>query len=334
MLEDISKGKENFNPVAIEIHPTAMCNHRCVHCSYKERNESRASLSQDIMKRLVSSIIKMGIRAAYFSGGGEPTLYPGLASYIEELSSGGVECSIITNGSYFEEAGIIPIANKLNYIAVSVPGVDEDTFKQITGTHNLAKVLALPGKIKDFHGENSPVLGSRIVITNKNYKQVGDFLRAIRESRFDYALFKIVRDYEDNGQGLSEQEEEYLRAEVNEYKDLDDNFTNIRNIFGYRQKIEFVGKCWTNQYGMIANVSTDGKVYPNIVEIDKPEFCIGDLYKEPLEKMWNSSRHNMVKQISNEKWLNGNCKNCRAMSYNRIINDITQRLPNNFDAFI
>lgn len=31
ILEEISKGKEDFNPIAIEIHPTAMCNHRCIH---------------------------------------------------------------------------------------------------------------------------------------------------------------------------------------------------------------------------------------------------------------------------------------------------------------
>ena len=37
MLEDVAKGKEGFSPVAIEVHPTAVCNHRCIHCSYKER---------------------------------------------------------------------------------------------------------------------------------------------------------------------------------------------------------------------------------------------------------------------------------------------------------
>ena len=105
MLEDISRGRTDFNPVAIEIHPTAMCNHRCTHCSYKERNESRASIRKDVMDQLVNSIIKMGIRAVYFSGGGEPTLYPGLREYIEKLYAHKVECSIITNGSCFAQMG-------------------------------------------------------------------------------------------------------------------------------------------------------------------------------------------------------------------------------------
>lgn len=334
MLEDIAKGRTEFNPVAIEIHPTAACNHRCIHCSYKERNESRASLPKEVMDRLTESIIQMKIQAVYFSGGGEPTLYPGLAGYIEKLTENGVECSILTNGSCFEEMGLIPIADRLNYIAVSLPGVSEEVFETITGTRNLEKVLTLPGKIRAIHGGNSPVIGSRVVLTNKNYKQVGDFLRVIRERGFDYALFKIVRDYEDNGQGLSEEEETYLREEVQTYRDLDDRFTNIQNIFGYKTLPEFQNGCWVNRYGMLANVGTDGKVYPNIVEIDKEEFCIGDLREETLEEMWNGPRHAEVKKRSDEKWAGGTCRNCRAMAYNAIINRWIDQLPAYFDPFI
>lgn len=334
MLEDISRGKKDFTPIAVEVHPTAVCNHRCIHCSYKERNENRASLSPQIMSQLVDSIIKMNIRAAYFSGGGEPTLYPNLAGYIEKLHDNGVECSIITNASCFDEMGLIPLANKLNYIAVSVPAIDTDTFKTITGTDNLEKVLALPSKIKKYHQGHSPIIGSRIVLTNKNYKCVKDFLETIKERKFDYALFKIVRDYEDNGQGLGKDEENYLKSIIEECNEIDENFTNLRSIFNYRRTPEFVNKCWINQYGMLANVSTDGRVYPNIVEIDKEEYCIGNLYEKTLDEMWNSEQHNKVKERSNQKWLSGKCKNCRAISYNNIINSINSEMPNYFDPFI
>lgn len=334
MLEDISKGKDSFSPIAIEIHPTAVCNHRCIHCSYKERNENRLSLSSEVMEKLVNSIIAMNIRAVYFSGGGEPTLYPNLSGYIEKLCNNGVECSIITNASCFDEMGLIPIADKLNYIAVSVPAIDDETFRSITKTDNLEKVLSLPSQIKKCHGENSPIIGSRVVLTNKNYKCVEDFLRIIKERQFDYALFKIVRDYEDNGQGLSPEEEEYLKNIIQGYEEIDDKFTNLRSIFNYRQAPEFINKCWINQFGMLANVSTDGRVYPNIVEIDREEFCIGNLYETSLEEMWNSEQHDKVKERSNTKWLSGKCKNCRAIAYNNIINSLNLKLPRYFDPFI
>ncbi len=334
MLESISKGQVNFFPIAVEIHPTAMCNHRCVHCSYKERNESRATLSHTVMSDLIRSIIKMGVRAVYFSGGGEPTLFPNLSDYIQRLSDNNVECSIITNGSCFEQMNLIPIADRLNYIAVSVPAVDKQTFNEITGTDNLERVLSLPGKIKLWHGEKSPIIGSRVILTNKNYKKVNEFLSIIKENGFDYALFKIVRDYEDNGQGLRPDEEKELKDEILQCVDVDKNFTNIHSIFEYRKKPDFINKCWVNQFGMIANVSTDGKVYPNIVEIDKEDFCIGDLYRQSLDEMWNSERHKAVKQRSNEKCGRGECKNCRAISYNQIINQMESIRPLYFDPFI
>ena len=62
--------------------------------------------------------------------------------------------------------------------------------------------------------------------------------------------------------------------------------------------------------------------------------CIGDLNEMSLEEMWNSPRHQKVKELSNEKWRNGECKNCRAMAYNNIINHINQTLPRYFDPFI
>lgn len=333
-LEGIVKGQSDFGPIAIEIHPTAKCNHKCIHCSYKKRNEGRVSISQDVMKNLIDSIITLGVRAVYFSGGGEPSMYPGLSGYIEKLHTNHVEVSMITNGSIFEKMGLIEVADKLNYIAVSVPAVDGDTFEEITGTRNLEKVLRLPRAIKEIHGENSPVVGSRIILTNRNYSKVREFLITIKEYGFDYALFKIVRDYEDNGQGLTIEEENYLKREIENLWDVDDSFTNIKSVFSYRKPVPPVNRCWINSLGLLANINTDGKVYPNVVEIDQPEFCIGDLNTQSLEKIWNSERHQDVKRHSNEKWLSSKCKNCRAISYNIIINEIMDRIPCYYDAFI
>lgn len=332
--KEILEGKTDFGPIAVEVHPTAKCNHACIHCSYKERNASRNEISQESMEKLIDSLIEMKVEAVYFSGGGEPTLYPNLASYVDKLYQAGIEVALLTNGTYFERAGLIDIADRFNYIAFSVPGASDEVFETITGKNLLDNVLSVPAKIKEKHGENSPILGSRIVLTNKNYKQVRTFLELMKEKQFDYALYKVVRDYEDSGQGLGKAEEEFLRQEITQMGDLDERYTNLNTIFNYRKPIEFENNCWVNQWGWLANISTDGKVYPNIVEIDHPEFCIGDINEQSLKEMWNSPRHQEVKEISNKKWANGECKNCRAMSYNAIINRQLGILPNTYDPFI
>lgn len=332
--QQVLEGKTDFNPIAVEVHPTAKCNHACVHCSYKERNANRDELSQEIMERLVHSLMELKVEAVYFSGGGEPTLYPNLARYVKMLSQAGIEVALLTNGTYFEQAGLIDIADCFNYIAFSVPGASSEVFESITGKNLLENVLSIPEKIKKKFGDRSPVLGSRIVLTNQNYKQMQMLLWLMRERKFDYALFKVVRDYEESGQGLGIDEEKYLRNEIEKMGRIDDDFTNLNYIFNYRKKADFVGNCWINQWGWLANISTDGKIYPNIVEIDQEDFCIGDLHEQPLEEIWNSARHREVKRKSQEKWLNGECKNCRAISYNSIINEHMALMPKVYDAFI
>lgn len=332
--DEILRGKTDFSPIAVEVHPTAKCNHACIHCSYKERNAYRNELPQEIMKRLIQSLIKLKVEAVYFSGGGEPTLYPNLDYYVKILSAAGIEVALITNGTCFEQTKLIHVADCFNYIAFSVPGANEEVFASITGKRLLENVLSVPEKIKEKFGSKSPVLGARVVLTNQNYKQVEAFLKLLKERKFDYVLFKVVRDYEESGQGLGKAEENYLRKTIEELGVIDDEFTNLKHIFDYRNEVDFIGDCWMNRWGWLANISTDGKVYPNIVEIDHEEFLIGDLYEQSLEEIWNSPRHEEVKKISQETWLNGKCKNCRAISYNTIVNNHFKCMPKEYDAFI
>lgn len=336
-FKEYMNGKTDFNPWSIEIHPTAKCNHRCIHCSYKARNESRISINQDAMEKLITSVINMKIKGVYFSGGGEPTLYPNLKKYIEKLYKESIEVSLITNGTLLEESGIIDIANMLNYIAISVPSCNETTFEKITNSKFLNKVLEAPKKIKDKHGLQAPIIGSRIVITNLIYKEVPEILETMKERGFDYAIFKVVRDYEDRGLGLSQDKENYLKEKINELKDknkINSNFTNLDKIFDFKKEVKFSEVCITNQLGMIANVNTDGTIYPNIVHIGDLDFCIGNINEEILTKIWNSKRHREVKENSNMKWKKCECKNCRAIGYNQIIDTILKSVPKELDPFI
>jgi radical SAM protein with 4Fe4S-binding SPASM domain len=156
----------------------------------------------------------------------------------------------------------------------------------------------------------------------------------LREHQVDYVLFKIVRDYEDTGLGLTTENEDELQKEITDIgESAEDSFTNIKSIFSYRSPKPF-SRCYINELGYIANIDVDGKVYPNIVEIGDEEFLIGDLYKEKLEEMWNGKNHQKVKQTSLDKCRAGKCENCRAIAYNGIIEEFLSKLPSGYDNFI
>lgn len=331
------KGEFNFMPWSVEIHPTARCNHKCIHCSYKERNEKRDSIKIEVMNQLINSIVDMKVKGVYFSGGGEPTVYPELIKYIERLYKSGVEVALLTNGTLLEKSGIIDGANMLNYIAISVPSCDQIVFEKITGSKLLNDVLEVPEKIKNLHQEFSPIIGARIVITNLIYKEVDSILQTVKDKKFDYALFKVVRDYEDRGLGLGREEEAYLKNSIIKMKaeeKIDDSFTNLEYIFSFKKDTKYSEKCLTNEMGMIANINTDGKVYPNIIYIGDDDFCIGDINKGSLEEIWNSDNHIKVKVNSNKKWKSKECENCRAISYNQIMDEFLEKVPSEEDPFI
>lgn len=336
-LADYREGKHDFAPWSVEIHPTARCNHSCIHCSYKERNESRCHMDKGVFDKLIDSLIAMKVKGVYFSGGGEPCIYEGLADAVVKLYENGVESALVSNGSLIESSGVLDVADYFNYIALSVPSCTEDLFKKITGTPNMSKVLAIPSKIKERFGDKSPVIGSRVVVTNLIVDEVPHILETIKEREFDYAIFKIVRDYEDRGLGVSDEKAKELEDVIKRLLDedkIDHNFTNLDTVFQYRKPYTRSSICHINQMGLLAAVTPEGDVYPNISEIGKEEFLVGNLYQNSFEEIWYGSRHDEVKAISNKRWNCGDCKNCRAISYNMIMEELLKKLPIQMDPFI
>jgi radical SAM protein with 4Fe4S-binding SPASM domain len=286
------------------------------------------------MDDLVKSIINMKVKAVYFSGGGEPTIYPHISKYVEMLYNNGVEVALLTNGTLLEQVGIIDIAYMFNYIAVSVPAVTRENFSYITGSNNLDKVLNCADIIKSMHRDKSPIIGARVVLTSIIYKETEKILSVLKDKNYDYVLFKIVRDYEDRGLGIKEDQMEILKKIIESIGPLDNKFTNLDRIFDYKiQKLNH-DKCIINEMGILANVNADGKVYPNIVEIGQENFCIGNLYDASLEKMWHGRIHDRVKEESHKKWSSKECKNCRSIAYNNIIYELLDKMPSVIEKFI
>ena len=330
-------GRTDFYPWSVEIHPTAKCNHSCIHCSYMERNENRAELDRETYDELIEAIIRMKVHGVFFSGGGEPCIYPYLKESIVRLHQQGVEVSIITNGTLLEKMGIIEVANHLNYIAVSVPSCDPTMYEKITGKPYLDRVLEIPSLIHMKHGESSPIIGTRVVITNLIAEEVPKIHDTLKDKGFDYANFKIVRDYESRGLGVSEEVEKRLRSKIEDMKaagKIDSRYTNVDRIFDYRKPYEPKGTCHINRMGLLAAITPEGDVFHNISEIGREEFRIGNLHDDTFDKLWNSEKHQAVKDASHRLWCSGNCENCRSIGFNLRINEVIEGMPAKMDPFI
>ena len=81
VLEFVETG--NTAPVLVEVDPSNACNHACFFCisSYIHLPESKkletydkSQMSREMMLQLCEDMIRMGVRAINWTGGGEPTL--------------------------------------------------------------------------------------------------------------------------------------------------------------------------------------------------------------------------------------------------------------------
>lgn len=136
-LDRIESQKESevAHPAHVLFHTCDECNLSCVHCPY---THSRSKLSREAFLSLCFAIsTNKNIRACSFSGGGEPTLQPGLAEGIKILR--GKQLGLITNGTMLESLG--DAAAYLSWVNVSLDSVTPYEFELYKGVQLFNRVV-------------------------------------------------------------------------------------------------------------------------------------------------------------------------------------------------
>lgn len=126
------------------------CNLACVYCVSGEDELSRADVAGDsrslqadellqMIRRLHQQLKLTNVRLT----GGEPLLYPGLASLIAGIRELGVRSvRLTTNGFLLERQAALLRKAGLEAINVSLDAVDEAVFFQMTRRHSAARVIS------------------------------------------------------------------------------------------------------------------------------------------------------------------------------------------------
>ena len=322
-IERNSQNKNILGPVAVEFHWCTTCNYNCVHCSYAQRRKNFKVLSQEVVEQTVKDLINLGVKAVYFSGGGEPTTYKNWDKYAKKFLDNGIETALITNSVPIQDKDL-NFLKKFNYFAVSVFSTNEDEYKKITGADNFDRQFALP-KILQSKNENV-IVGARCVINSINYNTIiSNYKKAIEEG-FDYIIFIPAVDYEQKKIDLSDDIKLMIQELINQNAgDIDPKKTNLlglgeKGIQHYKHhngdKFKDYKCCSCAEIRANAFINYDGNVYLCQPLIGQEEFSIGNINEQPFSKIWNSERHNSVIQKLNERFVTGHCIDCRSISHN------------------
>lgn len=171
-------------PVHVRIKPVNACNHHCWYCAYRadglalgESMCLRDRLPEAKLDEIADDLIGMGVKAATFSGGGEPLLHPALPRVVERLAKGGVRAATLTNGAFLEGAAAEAFARHGTWVRVSMDGWDGPSYARSRGV-GPDEYGAVMANLRAFARMGTRcALGVSFIIGEDNAAHVADFCR-------------------------------------------------------------------------------------------------------------------------------------------------------------
>lgn len=108
----------------LQIHPTRLCNLRCLHCYSSSGPQERGELGAPLLLHAIEDAAKLGYNVLSVSGG-EPLLYSGLASLCREAHRHAMLATLVTNGTVITTARMQELRGLVDMLAVSIDGAPE-----------------------------------------------------------------------------------------------------------------------------------------------------------------------------------------------------------------
>lgn len=106
----------------LQIHPTRLCNLRCLHCYSSSGPEERGGLDAALLRDALAAAAAQGYDVAGFSGG-EPTLYRHLPEVLEHARRYGMSTTVTSNGMLLDERRLDSLRGRVDLLAISLDGV-------------------------------------------------------------------------------------------------------------------------------------------------------------------------------------------------------------------
>jgi wyosine [tRNA(Phe)-imidazoG37] synthetase (radical SAM superfamily) len=191
-------------PISINLDLTLACNYKCDHCIDWDILNGPAKHAQEELEQSMRVMAEKGLRSVILIGGGEPTLYPGFASFVKMLKDLGLKVAIVTNGSRGDRLlEVAPFLGRGDWIRLSLDSGSNATFRRM---HNPSKpsldldeICSWIPKIRAANPEID--LGYSYIVTWKggerddtkiieNIDEIVQATQRAREAEFSYIAFK------------------------------------------------------------------------------------------------------------------------------------------------
>lgn len=325
-VADFLMGK-NIYPVTVEIDPSNACNHDCIWCTFElYRSKSKDMMPREILMQLVQDLADNGVKAIIWTGGGEPLLNPATMDAVKLAAKLGLDMGMATNGALLDKHKCETLVDTHTYVRISLDAAKARTHKSThrptSGRNDFKKIvenMRMLARMKKEKGSNVS-LGASLLVHPKNYKEIYDAAKLVKEIGFDFFQIKPVVMY--RGKQLPKKVFKQAESLAKKAQQLsDDKFTVHYITYKFKditdEKGDY-GRTYKECLGhpFMCSVGADCNVYLCCHLRGMPMFSFGSLKEQRFKEIWEGKqRQEAIKRIDFRL-----CQPlCKAHEYNKLL---------------
>ena len=302
-------GENPFQPLAMQIETSSICNFRCDSCplSLADYDRPEKHMTLENFKRVLDAYPT--VQKIELQGIGEVFLNDCILDLVREAKGRGIEVHTFSNASKIErETAFDIVRSGLALVNFSMDGSDEPTFRKLRKGGTLKRYKrCVTSLIEARRALNSktPKIGVMTVLSKANYRQIPRMLAIAEELGVDSIIFTKI-----NAAPKQELTELLLGGAERAW---------IKSLPPYRGNLEVVWAYtpWTKQERMdcywprhMTYVTVEGDVTPCCNYYDGRELSFGNVFQESGEAIWNGERYRAFRRQLMSGDLPERCKSC------------------------
>jgi len=325
--DDLQRLKEGemILPRFVDFHTSNVCDQHCLGCCYNGKLDSLYMSETDHFD-VVDRLLKVGVKAFEFAGGGDPCLLPYLPDLIRYIHSHGAHSSVLTNGTMLSNDLVRAIVDCCTYIRISLEAANEHDYVAYKRTPPGMWGSALNGiaRLQDYKDQTKSALEISVKFgvgkTLRGPKHYADAINlgvALNAARI--TIRALRHEPEELTYDEKLQEQDFLTEELCEWpQDVRDRVS----FWIVPWKFEDVPQCWLNPTHVvvdhIGNLWTCCYFYYR-----ESQMFLGNMLKESFAKIWFSDHHR--KQIAGIKREDCFRVDCKFFAHHTAVKELSVR---------
>ena len=136
-------------PVHVQLILSDLCNQDCSFCAYRMtgytsnelftagaelaafgHNNPKRQITTAKAKEIIESCAALGVQGIQFTGGGEPTVHPELATLMHLAQSLGMKTALVTNGLLVNDR-VLDVIGRSEWVRVSIDAGKAETYGRV-----------------------------------------------------------------------------------------------------------------------------------------------------------------------------------------------------------